>query len=151
MTGNLAAGLGKDHCPRNEVGVGGSAPEFAINKVTKTTEGKTQWHQGGDIVCKGPEPLLKGQWMGNCWQTLLVKPKRLTKVRPARREKHQRNNNAKQTPMKGHAALPKCEGFEGMACKIAWLIKQDIAQPAPNNHTQDPKEEQVLKVSHRHA
>ena len=88
--------------------------------------------------------------MGSRWQALLVEPKRLPKMRPARRKKNQGNNNAKQTPMKGHAALPKREGFEWVACKIAWLIKQDVAQPAPNNHAQDPIEKQVLKVSHRH-
>jgi hypothetical protein len=112
---------GENHCPGN---VCDPAVEFGVNEVADPAEAKADGSRHNDAVCYSPE----GQFLS------------LAKPPPC-------NNTAYKAAVKGHAAVPDGDDFEGMAeiiGPVGILVEKHIAEACTCHEADGQLEDQIL-------
>ena len=120
MAGQQIARLRKDHGP-GQCGLCGPAPEFAINKISQSARRKAKGHQRCDEIRY---------------------TKKFNPTSP--RKKSHCGDHPQHAAVKGHAALPDRQNFLGMLQVITRLIKQYVAQPTSEHHTDHAEQQQII-------
>ncbi len=114
------AAVGEDHAPGD---IGRPAEEFAVDEVADPAQAQTDG-EGGDIDIGA-----------------------LPEIDPVFAAEQPAADDQQETgPVEGHSPLPGGENLQGVAEVVGWIVKQDVAQTAAEDHRQDQDQVKVFKM-----
>ena len=122
MAQNAVSCLRENHAP-GQVSRGDSSPKFSVNKVSESTEEKSERHQRSNKIA-------------NREDGFLVSP----------REIKERKNDADESAVRAHTTLPYREDFKRMCQVVFRLIEQHKTQAAADDHADHADKEQIFKI-----